>query len=165
MRCKATVTALLVATTVLVGMAGSATADPVPTLTVSVTAALRAGAIDVTVAGCQDDFQWAEVRLVVGRGLARRSIAVASDDGAGLATLTVPTWAPDGGASAEAICAEPNLSGASDGADVFSFPRFRCSISGGPRSAPVTVHAAVIRRPHPAGERYRVRWLGRGHAR
>ena len=81
MRCKATVTALLVATTVLVGMAGSATADPVPTLTVSVTAALRAGAIDVTVAGCQDDFQWAEVRLVVGAGLARRSIAVASDDG------------------------------------------------------------------------------------
>ena len=146
MRCKATVTALLVATTVLVGMAGTATADPVPTLTVSATVAPRAGAIDVAVAGCQDDFQWAEVRLVVGAGLARRSIAVASDDETGLATLTVPTWAPDGSASVEAICTEPNLSGASDGADVkvFSFPTVPVLISGGPRTAPATVRTTVM---------------------
>lgn len=146
MRCKATVAALLVATTVLVGLTGAATADPHPTLAVSATAAVRAGAIDVAVAGCQDDFQWAEVRLVVGAGLARRSIAVASDDGTGHATLAVPTWAPDGRASVEAICAEPNFSGASDGADVkvFSFPSVPVVISGGPRSTPATVHATVV---------------------
>jgi hypothetical protein len=62
-----------------------------------------------------------EVRLVLGHNGNRRTAAVVSDGGSGQVAFTVPDWAPDGAATVEATCLEPDLSNAGDGAEV---PRF-----------------------------------------
>lgn len=77
--------------------------------------------VQVTPSGCDDDFQYVEVRLVVGSGDARRSAAITSTTSGEPVEVTAPAWVPSGPAAVEASCLEPNLSGASDGADVYRF--------------------------------------------
>lgn len=112
-------------TVALGGPAGAASATTASTtaiapiiavgpLAVSTTRAARGSTVVVTAPGCADDFQVVEARLVVGRGVARRSAALASS--AGPVVLTVPWWAPSGSASIEATCLDADGAGAGDGA-------------------------------------------------
>lgn len=138
------VSVTLAAMTVGVPAAG---ADTGGTMSVASPTARRGGAVAVSLTGCQDDFQAAEVRLVSGVGPSRRSVAVASDGGSGTVALPVPDWTPDGIAWVEATCLEPDLSGASDGAEVarFTFPAATVWVSGllRPSRAP-TVSATMV---------------------
>lgn len=90
------------------------------TLSVSSSTLTRGETVHVVVTGCTEEFQYAEVRLVVRRHGSRVSAVVTSADAGGV-TFTVPTWAPTGSASIEASCLEVDLSRASDGADRWRF--------------------------------------------
>jgi hypothetical protein len=113
--------------------------------------ATRGQVLEVGYTGCADDFQYAEVRLVVGDGAARRSVAVTSGWDGG-AELAVPRWTPPGPTVVEASCLEPNLSGASDGADIvrFDYAPVPVAVDGSRTdppelTAPTTVTDGVLR--------------------
>jgi hypothetical protein len=108
----------------------------------------RGTTVAVPASGCADDFQYVEVRLVVGTGAQRRSLHVTTASGGDPAELAVPAWAPDGPAELEGSCLEPNFSHASDGADVrrFDYPAVPVTVGGPAPAAPapsVSVPATV----------------------
>ena len=108
----------------------------------------RTATVAVTASGCADDFQYVEVRLVVGTGAARRSLAVTTASGGDPAELTVPAWTPDGAAEVEGSCLEPDFSSASDGADVlrFDFSPLTVTVGGAvpPSATPSLAVPAVV---------------------
>lgn len=117
-------------------------------LTVGSPAIRRGESVVVNASGCTGDLHYVEARLVVGAGSQRRGIALTSATTGDAAHLVVPRWAPDGSAVIEGSCLEPDLSRASDGADVvaFDFVPVAVSISGSaePTSPPTLSVPAVV---------------------
>lgn len=117
-------------------------------LSVSSTSLARGGSVTVTVTGCGEDFQYAEIRLVSGRGDSRLSTAVASSWPGEPTTLQVPTWMPSGAGQVEASCLEPSFSGASDGADieVFTYAPVAITVAAYPHREPSDILVPAVAR-------------------
>lgn len=113
-------------------------------LGVASTSLARSATVSVSASACADDFQYVEVRLVVGTGAERRAVHVTTASGGDPAELTVPAWTPDGPAEIEGSCLEPNFSHASDGADVlrFDYPTRAVTVAGATPAAPAPVLTA-----------------------
>jgi hypothetical protein len=115
-------------------------------LTVSSSALARGGSVEVTASGCDDVFQYVEVKLVSGTDHSRESTAVVAASSGEPATVTVPTWMPSGGGQIEASCLEPNLSRASDGADihVFEYEPVPISVAPYPEREPSAIYVPEV---------------------
>ena len=113
---------------------GSVPGPSTALLTVGPGPLTRGTTVAVGTSGCDEDFQYVEVRLVTGSGTTQRGVAMTTVSGGETADLEVPMWAATGPAEVEASCNEPDFSMASDGADVlrFDFPSVPVTIADSP---------------------------------
>lgn len=107
----------------------------VPSATVA-----RGSSFEVSVTGCDDDFQDVELRLVVGLDAEPRSATV-TWAGGGAADPVVPMWAPSGPARLEASCLEANMSHAADSPYFkrFDYQPVTVSVAGAPAPVPSAI--------------------------
>lgn len=115
-------------------------------LSVSSPTVARQGTVEVTASGCDVDFAYVEVRLVVGAGDTRRSAAVTTGGSGEPIEVAVPGWAPTGPAVVEASCLEPNFSRASDGADIklFDYASVAVQVAATPAVVPLALTVPAV---------------------